>query len=777
MIRLVWFEYKKLLCSRMLRLGVLFLLGANFFFLYTSASRESIPASCWRSAGGVLRGIPAEEQQAFLEEKIDLLTNLQVVETVYRDCAQGYGGSWNAETARTFSAYKDRYLQGEFLDFCPAIETELQLTKLLLQEVRTVRGYPEFLAEVQTGAQQLGSISVFQQNDWNRRENELTCAAYAGLQGTQITYAPQKGIVQALNFKMSDVFLVFGVLLFAFWSVRAEIESGMLRYVRSFSEGRTRTALAKLTALWGAAGSMTLLLYGTNLLWCAAAYGLGPLDRSIQSLPAFLRCPYPLTVGQYIGVFFLAKWAAACVMGCCVLAICTAAGKSWAAGAFSLLFAGICALLYGKIPGAGNWNFFKYATPVSLLQTNELVGGWQCLHWLGRPVARHAAALCAAGVFFGLGTAVYFLCFQRRGFLPSERRTLSLRRRQITCWKHRSLLRMELFKTFVLQGAGVFVTLLLLVQLQSVAKQENYLHPEELYYRQDMTRLSGRWDAARYAEWEKILDELEPLSHPETLTEAQGGALETRFRVLKERVYPQLLHTIEQQKNGEQTQLVYASGYEQLFDLDGSVSRLQMTLWAGALAALCFSSVFAAERSSRMDLLLASMLHGKETLVRTKLRIAAVTAAVIAALLYLPGFTEAAGIYGLPALSAPARSLEAYQTGLFAGMPLGVLALLDFLGVAVGCTVMAVFVLWMGCRLKNLVLTILLGGLFLAVFPLLEIAGVRGACWLSLYPLFHLANALRSADTGVAALFLLLLWAGAGYLCLDDLRRRFGTSE
>lgn len=464
-------------------------------------------------------------------------------------------------------------------------------------------------------------------------------------------------------------------------------------------------------------------------------------------------------------------------MGCCVLAICTAAGKSWAAGAFSLLFAGICALLYGKIPGAGNWNFFKYATPVSLLQTNELVGGWQCLHWFGRPVARHAAALCAAGVFFGLGTAVYFLCFQRRGFLPSERRTLSLRRRQTTCWKHRSLLRMELFKTFVLQGAGVFVTLLLLVQLQSVAKQENYLHPEELYYRQDMTRLSGRWDAARYAEWEKILDELEPLSHPETLTEAQGGALETRFRVLKERVYPQLLHTIEQQKNGQQPQLVYASGYEQLFDLDGSTSRLQMTLWAGALAALCFSGVFAAERSSRMDLLLASMLHGKETLVRTKLRIAAGTAAVIAALLYLPGFTEAAGIYGLPALSAPARSLEAYQTGLFAGMPLGVLALLDFLGVAVGCTVMAVFVLWLGCRLKNLVLTILLGGLFLAVFPLLEIAGVRGACWLSLYPLFHLANALGSAATGVAALFLLLLWAGVGYLCLDDLRRRFGTTE
>ena len=776
MTRLLLAEYKKLLGSRMLQLGVLFLLGANFFFLYISGSRSAIQPSAYRSAIAALQGMPLEEQAAFLEEKIDLLSNLNQVELVYREYAQGHTGGWTAETIHIVSQYKDRYLQGGFLEFSDTIEDELLLSKLLLQEVYTVQGYPDFLNEIQEKAQQLGNISIFQQSSETQRENELACTAYAGLQGTQITYAPQKGILQALNFKMSDVFLVFGVLLFAFWAVRSEIESGMMRYVHSFSRGRGQTALAKLAAIWGATGGMTLLLYGANLLWCALSYGFGPLDRSIQSLPSFLRCPYPLTIAQYIGVFLLAKWAAACVMGTCILAICTAMRKAWAAGAFSLLFVGVCALLYWQIPGAGRWNVLKYATPVSLLQTNELVGGWQCLHWFGTPVPRHIVALCAALAYIG-AAAVYFLCFQCRSFIVSERKGIRLRRKQVECWKHRSVLRMELFKLYVLQGAGLLLFLLLLVQLQSVAGQKNYLHPEEMYYKQDMTRLSGSWNADRYEEWEQILAELQPLSHPETLTEAQKAALETRYRVLKERIYPQLLDKIEQQKNGEKTQFVYGTGYEQLFDLDDIASRLQMTLWASVLSVLCFAGVFASERGKKLDLLLASTVNGKEQLVHTKLRISAAAAIFIAVLLYLPGFTQAVRFYGLPALSAPARSLAAYQTGLLAGLPLGVFVLLDFLGVVSGCIVMALFVLWLGCRLRNLVLTILLGGLSLSIFLLLETAGVQGASWLSLYPLFHLGKALQTPATGVAALLLGFVWAGAAWLCKEDLLHIFGSSK
>jgi len=777
MTRLLLAEYKKLLGSRILRLGALFLLGANFFFLYISGSRSAIPPPAYRSATAVLQEMPLEEQAAFLEDKIELLSHLGEVELVYREYAQGNAGNWSAETIHIVSQYKDRYLQGGFLEFTDTIEDELLLSKLLLQEVYTVQGYPDFLAEIQQKAQQLGNISIFQQSGWNQLENELTCAAYAGLQDTSIHYAPQKGILQALNFKMSDIFLVFGVLLFAFWVVRSEIESGMMRYIRSFSQGRTQTALAKLAALWITVGGLTLLLYGSNLLWCALSYGLGPLERSIQSLPSFLRCPYPLTIAQYIGVFLLAKWAAACVMGTCILTICTVMRKVWAAGAFSLLFVGVCALLYWQISGAGCWNVLKYATPVSLLQTNELVGGWQCLHWFGTPAPRHFVALCAALAYMGAAATVYFLCFQCRNFLGTEHKGIRLRRKQTEYWKHRSLLRMELFKLHVLQGTGLFLLALLLVQLQSIASQKNYLHPEEMYYKQDMTRLSGRWDADRYAQWQDILKELQPLSHPETLAKAQETALEIRYRVLKERVYPQLLNKIEQQKNGEKTQLVYSTGYEQLFHPDDSSARLQMTLWASVLSALCFAGVFASERSKKLDLLLASMTNGKEVLIYTKLRIAIVTAIFTAVLLYLPNFTQSVRFYGLPALSAPSRSLEIYQESLFASLPLGVLVMLDFLGVTIGCIVMTMVILWLGCRLHNTVLTILLGWLALSIFPLLETAGIQGAGWLSMYPLFHIGKVLQAPTTGIATILLCFVWLATAWLCKEDLLHTFGSSE
>ena len=49
---------------------------------------------------------------------------------------------------------------------------------------------------------------------------------------------------------------------------------------------------------------MLALLYGVNLAYCGATFGLGPLTRTIQGVPALMRCTMQITVGQYLFRFF-----------------------------------------------------------------------------------------------------------------------------------------------------------------------------------------------------------------------------------------------------------------------------------------------------------------------------------------------------------------------------------------------------------------------------------------------------------------------------------------
>ena len=107
---------------------------------------------------------------------------------------------------------------------------------------------------------------------------------------------------------LATLALILGALYTYFSDVQAE-------------QLRLQTALAKLGAFALSLLAVLALLYGVNLAYCAATFGLGPLTRTIQSVPALMRCTMQITVGQYLFRFLLAKWAGAFVMGLWVMSI------------------------------------------------------------------------------------------------------------------------------------------------------------------------------------------------------------------------------------------------------------------------------------------------------------------------------------------------------------------------------------------------------------------------------------------------------------------------
>lgn len=345
----------------------------------------------------------------FLHGKLDETESLLRLENYYRDLA--YGNSvtlqyYREQNADLFDAWEQTYHDKTYTLYTDSLSLDYALLSQLVSEYDTVAGYGDFLDSVQTKAGQLAGISIFQNDEtgYDLKNIEVTAAVCAGLGETAIDYYPQKGLYTAISYAFTDLILLVSMLVQALLLVRQERDSGLLSLVRSLPGGRLQTALAKLGAFALSLLAVLALLYGVNLAYCAATFGLGPLTRTIQSVPALMRCTMQITVGQYLFRFLLAKWAGAFVMGLWVMLaalVARRAAAGWAAAlAGPLVMFGIRA----AIPATSRLNVIKYANLASLLQTNELLGNYRNLFWFGSPIGLPLVEWTAAVVYGGVLT-------------------------------------------------------------------------------------------------------------------------------------------------------------------------------------------------------------------------------------------------------------------------------------------------------------------------------------------------------------------------------------
>ena len=166
---------------------------------------------------------------------------------------------------------------GGFLKYGETLAQEYRFLNTIVLEFEQVNGYEEFLTSIEQKARQLSSISIFAESKsgYDMENIRVTDEAFRDMRGTSIQYYPQKGIMTALDFELTDVVTVFAMLLIATVLVRAERDNGLLALVRSTPAGRLHTAGAKLLALGASLAVVLACLYGVNLLYCGGLYGLG----------------------------------------------------------------------------------------------------------------------------------------------------------------------------------------------------------------------------------------------------------------------------------------------------------------------------------------------------------------------------------------------------------------------------------------------------------------------------------------------------------------------
>lgn len=640
-------------------------------------------------------------------------------------------------------------------------------------------GYGDFLQSVQTKANQLSGISIFQ-NDrtgYDLRNIELTAQVYAGLTETPIDYFPQKGLYTAISYAFTDLILLASMLLLALILVRQERDSGLLSLVRSLPGGRLKTALAKLAAFAASLLVVLTVLYGVNLAYCSASFGLGSLNRTIQSVPALMRCTMQITVGQYLFRFLLAKWAGAFVMGLWVMLAALVAKRAAAGWVGALVLPLAMYGIHAAIPATSHWNVVKYANMVSLLQTNELLGNYRNLFWFGSPVSLPLVEWLTAAVLGGSLFAGFCAVFAKAQLLPTAKRSLTLPLSHTT--RATSVPREEGRKLLLMNGAAVFLAAFLAFGIYQGVTSESYLDADEIYYAYYMKHISGPWRTESYNWLTEQGKEFAPML--EVQRRVIGGELSSdallAYNSLQQKytVYQQIVQFNIQYylKQNPGAWLVYETGYKKLFGFTGT-GDVQDTLLAGLLCALCFSGLFAMERKGGMDEILAATPLGRKYTAKAKLRQSTLVAAGITLGTVLPHLWQILRDYGLPALLAPAMSISELQA-VPKFITLSDLLIFWFICRFAACLCMSRITLWLGQKLGNLLPALFISAVAYCLPALLSLSGMKnGIEWLGFYPLFH-AAALWQTQGGstlwvpifLACTALLLAW-GIGQALMDD---------
>ena len=739
-------ELRKVWGNRVFPMLLAVLVAANLLLLWmgTRPTANQPPAAAYHAVGAdlVALGSDMAAKSDFLHGKLDEAESLLNLENYYRNLAYGksvYLQHYREENATLFDQYEQMYLDKSYTLYTDSLTMEYRLFAQLVNEYDTVAGYTDFLDSVQTKANQLAGISIFQNDEtgYDLKNIEVTAAVYADLGETAIDYYPQKGLYTAISYAFTDLILLASMLVLALLLVRQERDSGLLSLVRSLPGGRLQTALAKLGAFALSLLAVLALLYGVNLAYCAAAFGLGPLTRTIQSVPALMRCTMQITVGQYLFRFLLAKWAGAFVMGLWVMLaalVARRAAAGWAAAlAGPLVMFGIRA----AIPATSRLNVIKYANLASLLQTNELLGNYRNLYWFGSPIGLPLVEWTAAVVYGGALGFGFCWVFARAQLLSAAKRGFLLGLRHKT--HATSIYKEEARKLLLLNGAALVLAAFAGFGIYQGVTAESYIGPDEIYYAYYMKHISGPFTQESYDWLEQQGEEFAPLL--EGNSAASGVPYDVFSLRQKYIVYNQIINQNINYylKEHPGAWLVYESGYRELFGFAGDAD-VQDTLLAGLACALCFSGLFSMERRGGMETILCTTPLGRKRTVRAKLAVSAGVAVLIAAASCLPHLIQVLRDYGLPVLFAPAMSISEFES-LPAFVTLSDVLLFWFVCRIAACLCMGAITLTLGRVFGNLLPALFVSAVGYCLPALLSLSGMDGGIeWLGFWPLFHAAN-------------------------------------
>ncbi len=518
---------------------------------------------------------------------------------------------------------------------------EQQILNDVLTEIEQVDSYSDYLKSVDSTAENMKAMSFFaDENSFNYRNILKTQDEFSKLGTENVISERSNGVIMSVRFGASDILMILLVLIFTAKLITLEREQSYLPLIRTTANGRGRLSVAKLLVLSLSSGIAAIAVYGSSIAAGAAVYGLGDLNREIQSVYGFFLCGESIGVGSFLIKYMLIKLLFCTSLSAIVFMFSVLPVGSAAGYAVIFAFSAGETVLYYAIPATSVFAPLRQINITAAADSAVLIGKYLNVNFFGFPINSVIVAVTASLIFAGTCGTV--------GTLMLSGKLFELKRfvkKGILSGKNTSLAANELYKSFI----GGKAVLILLAAAAAVTLLQKPIKPyyndiSDYIYYSYISDIQGEYTDEKK---EYIDSELEAAS----LDFSEQGMIKLAALDKLQR------HAEYLRENGGQ--FVEDTGYKMLTG-DDSVrvyDRLAAAIKTLILIFFAAYSYSAEHRFGAIMLLRSSPNGGVQTFIRKTL-VMALCSVIILAIFDGSRIFNVLNTWGMEFITASARSME-----------------------------------------------------------------------------------------------------------------------
>lgn len=612
----------------------------------------------------------------------------------------------NTDLLEAINVVEEEYKKNEF--------DEIVYSRII-NELEMLDSYENYRNEIYESAKKISIISKVVGEGFTEKNNQKTYKHFQNMKPVTVTPGPSLGIEKLFGITTSAfvfiILVVIGYILFI-----EENESGIrqLTYVTAY--GKTRLFTAKYVAHIICMVISVVMMYACNYVILANMYGMGDINRSIQSVLEYRSCGYILSVWEFVlyGIMLL------CFLYAVIIAlidcVCVYAGGIVTGLLILLLCLGICLLLYIRIPLNSAYSLVKYLNPVFCLDIGQIIGKYVNLNVFGNPVTYVVAVI----IFYILIAIVCIVSAILRFSNIEKNHEHTIQRtvfgRNGGC--HVSMFRHEMYK--IVKGAHMPALLCIFLIISIVISHKDRLvfdDENEYYYYSYMKKLEGTITGEKRDYIRKENEKYNGLNmelEQYILEGNENGALAVNEKLRPYAALQRVTMLDNYLNTNRLDSYVYGDGYRKLTAISGNTDNLMLMLLGMVILIFMLSGVFALDYETGQYTLYGSTCRGRRIGTRYRLLCSLIICLITYLIVYVPQIIVYARLYGYKYIGKSTACLNMQELGGL-DIPIWLWLAGCYICRFLAMIVFGLVVLYLSRKLKNRFVSICISGIIIMV--------------------------------------------------------------
>ena len=541
------------------------------------------------------------------------------------------------------------------------------LLRYVISDVEKAADYKGYLQSIVDSAEKYGRLSIFMDGDeFSKRNVAKTASVYATLPEIEPVPGKSRGVVMASRYNGSVMLGFIFVLYIVFLLVTREKEIGSLNLTMTTKYGHARHGAVKLLMCLIASAGSVLALEAENWIIADIYYGLGDMNRPIQSIPEYQPSVFDISVFGFM--LITAAFRMLCVFMAATLVFFMACGSRSLPGLAAKLAAvfGVEGVLYYVVSGKSIWGLLKYINIYTGLDSQELLGNYMNLNLFGYPVWYLPVFIGFAVVIITIFSILSLNAYEGMQSLPGGHKLRLPRFSAFTS----SVFIQECYRYFICERVLLILLAFALVRVITFSPvHETFAFQEDIYYKQYMMQLEGMYSDEKEEEIagedRKYAEITEKATSASAATDDDSIMNLIWMKYNDETAHFKVLDKVRDQARylkENQGAFLYDQGYRILTGEDsGKEADILLALTSGLLMVICSVFMYGPDYQAGTDRMIRAARRGRGYLFARREFIGTFTLLIIFGVTYIPYILSVLGAYGTQGMDFPACSVRCLE--------------------------------------------------------------------------------------------------------------------